>query len=72
MHPTNACPKNSTPPHLATIRNAVSYVKDLRQDCYITENMLRVAVKEGRLRSIKVGNRNIVDVDDVLALLRGN
>lgn len=51
---------------IRSIRQAADYFKELDPDTQITEYTLRKLVSSGAIPSIKSGNKNLVNLDQIL------
>ena len=58
-------------PKLRTVAETVREIRGMEENCYVTEHMLRRAIREKKIRCIESGNRKILDLDDVIEYLRG-
>lgn len=54
---------------MRTIKKALAALKIEDQETAITENFIRGAVREKRIRSIKAGNRFLIDQSDLENLI---
>jgi len=70
--PTSTNKQNAAPvPLFRTINGSVKYLREKDPDSKITTYMIRDAVRSGELRSRKVGTKNILDVNEVIAYFGG-
>jgi|GEM_PF-1233678 len=54
---------------MRTIKKALTALKDEDKETCITENFIRGAVRENKIRSIKAGNRFLIDQSDLENLI---
>ena len=54
---------------MRTIKKALAALKNEDKETCITENFIRGAVRENRIRSIKAGNRFLIDQSDLENLI---
>ena len=52
-------------PQIRTIKGAADEIKKIDPDTAITEYRIRLLVNEKSIPSVSVGNRNLVNMDDV-------
>ena len=53
---------------IRSIKQAADYFKQLDPETQITEYTLRKLIADGTIPSIKTGNKNLVNLDQVLSL----
>lgn len=53
-------------PQIRTIKGAADEIKKIDPDTAITEYRIRLLVNEKSIPSVSVGNRKLVNMDDVL------
>ena len=54
---------------IRSIKQACEYIKELDSNTGITEHAIRVMVKRGDIPSIKVGCKNLINVDKLIEFL---
>jgi len=54
---------------IRSIKQAWEYIKELDNNTGVTENAIRVIVKRGDIPSIKIGCKNLINVEKLLEYL---
>lgn len=52
---------------IRTIKEIIKEVKKMDENTALNENALRTLVRNGKIPSVKVGNKNLLTLKDVLA-----
>ena len=60
-----------TSPRVRTIREAAAFFRSLDSETAISENALRLAIKQGDIPCVSVGNRQLVALEVVAAYFAG-
>jgi len=56
---------------IRSIKQAADYFKQLDPDTQITEYTLRKLISDGTVPAIKSGNKNLVNLDQILSIFSG-
>ena len=63
--------KMSMVPKMRTIKQAIKEIKESDSNTALTERGLRRLVEENKIVSISIGNRNLIDMDQLYDYLSG-
>ncbi|MBQ3045304.1 MAG: hypothetical protein IJD49_05095 [Clostridia bacterium] len=58
-------------PKMRTIKQAIKEIKESDSNTALTERGLRRLVEENKIVSISIGNRNLIDMDQLYDYLSG-
>lgn len=61
----------SMAPKMRTIKQAIKEIKEFDSNTALTERGLRRLVKENKIVSVSIGNRNLIDMDQLYDYLSG-
>ena len=61
----------SMAPKMRTIKQAIKEIKGSDSETALTERGLRRLIKENKIVSVAIGNRNLIDMDQLYDYLSG-
>ncbi len=61
----------SMAPKMRTIKQAIKEIKEFDSNTALTERGLRRLIKENKIVSVSIGNRNLIDIDQLYDYLSG-